>query len=72
MQHIDKLINLRYLDMTSNQISNKGGLYINKLKTLANLYLSHNKVQAIVAVKLVEDLPEIKVLDLRFNDIGKD
>ncbi len=69
---IEKLTNLRYLDMTSNQISNKGGLLICKLKTLSNLYLSHNKIQAIVAAKLVTDLPEIKVLDLRFNDIGKE
>lgn len=70
MQNIDKLTNLRYLDMTSNQISNKGGLCITKLKSLSNLYLSHNKVQALIVSKLI-DLPEIKVLDLRFNDINK-
>jgi hypothetical protein len=33
--------------------------------------LSHNKIQAIVGLRLIE-LPEIKVLDLRFNDIAKD
>lgn len=39
--------------MTSNNISNKGGLCISKLKNLSNLYLSHNKLQGIVAQKLI-------------------
>lgn len=57
--------------MTSNKISNKGAIYILNLKQLSNLYLSHNKVQAIIGLKLVE-LPEMKVLDLRFNDMNKE
>lgn len=47
------LTNLRYLDLTSNQISNKGGLAICKLRNLSNLYLSHNKIQAVVGIKLI-------------------
>lgn len=42
-----------------------------KLRNLSNLYLSHNRIQTVVGVKLVE-LPELKVLDLRFNDISKE
>ena len=63
--------NLRYLDLTSNKITNKGGLSITKIGTLGNLYLSHNKIQACIAIRL-SSLPELKVLDLRFNDIEKE
>lgn len=55
------------MDLTSNHISNKGTLALLALKNLTNLYLSHNKIQTVVAVRLLE-LPELRVLDLRFNE----
>lgn len=62
---------LKYLDITSNKISEVGGLVIGELKNLNNLYLSHNKVTTKCVWKYLE-LEELKVLDVRFNSIGEE
>ena len=59
---------LVYLDITSNQIGEKGGLVIGELSGLCNLYLSHNKITMACVLKYLE-LKELKVLDVRFNEV---
>jgi hypothetical protein len=59
---------LKYLDITSNQITEKGGLAIGECKSLNNLYLSHNKINADCVRKLLE-IEELTVLDVRFNEV---
>lgn len=57
------------MDITSNQISEKGGLLIAECVGLNNLYLSHNRI-TVACVRKYLELKELKVLDLRFNEIN--
>ena len=61
---VSRLLNLKVLDMSFNQISDCEG--ISNLKKLQALNLAHNEISSL---EYFNDLPMLKELDLRSNKI---